>query len=242
MKINNHASIGLTIVCVFLGAITGVQLKSVKSQVPTTDMQRASELSVELKKLQDENNALSQRLTESQAKNVEYEQSIANENNSYKLLMEDLEKVRMYGGLLEVKGRGVQVTLDDSRKKNDNADQNLFLVHAEDILSVINELNVAGAEAISINGQRIVGSSSVRCAGSIVNVNGNRIAAPFIINAIGDPDILESALKFPGGVIDTLAPWGIEITIKKYNEIIVPAYIQTTPFKEAVPVAKESGV
>ncbi len=90
---------------------------------------------------------------------------------------------------------------------------------------------MAGAEAVSINGQRIVGTSSVSCAGSIVMVNGERVAAPFEIAAIGDGDILQSALKFPGGVVDNLAPWGIEITIRKEASVVVPPYTQTVLFK-----------
>ena len=106
-------------------------------------------------------------------------------------------------------------------------------MHAEDILSVVNELFSAGAEAVSINGQRFVANSSVRCAGSVVNVNGVKIAAPFVISAIGDPDILEAALAFPGGVIDSLRPWGIELEIKKSDKIDIAPYSSTISFKEA---------
>ena len=112
-------------------------------------------------------------------------------------------------------------------------------MHAEDILSILNELNVAGAEAIAINGQRIVSTSAVRCAGSVVNVNDVKIAAPFVITAIGDPDILEAALVFPGGVVDSLKPWGIEILIKKLETVEIPAYQQQFVFKEAKNVSTE---
>ena len=122
---------------------------------------------------------------------------------------------------------------DSTYNKQENVDQNAYLVHAEDILSVINELNVGGAEAIEINGQRIVSTSSVRCAGSVVNVNGVKIAAPFVITAIGDPDILESALTMSGGVVDSLAPWGIEISIKKSDEVKVAGYNGVIQYKEA---------
>ena len=108
---------------------------------------------------------------------------------------------------------------------------NAYLVHAEDILQVVNELYAAGAEAVSINGQRMVSGSAVSCAGSIVMVNGVRVAAPFEIKAVGEPSVLNAALHFPGGVVDNLAPWGIEITVKEETAVTVPAYTQTALFR-----------
>ena len=109
---------------------------------------------------------------------------------------------------------------------------NAYLVHAEDLLAVVNELHAAGAEAVSINGQRMVGRSAISCAGSIVMVNGVRVAAPFEIKAVGEADVLDSALRFPGGVVDNLSPWGIEISIRKETMVEVPAYTQTALFKQ----------
>ena len=158
------------------------------------------------------------------------------------LIVEENNKLRMFAGLTDVSGRGVSVTINDSPKAGQSGDgvsSDAFLVHAEDILSILNELNVAGAEAIAINGQRIVSTSAVRCAGSVVNVNDVKIAAPFVITAIGDPDILEAALVFPGGVVDSLKPWGIEILIKKLETVEIPAYQQQFVFKEAKNVSTE---
>ena len=91
----------------------------------------------------------------------------------------------------------------------------------------VNELNSAGAEAVSINGQRITSRSSIKCAGSIINVNGVRIAAPFTIKAIGDPEVLESALRFKGGVIDSLLPWGFSVDVSQEDEIVIEPYTQS---------------
>lgn len=232
----------MTAVCVILGVIIGVQFKTVKRQTSAFDLQRVNELSVELKKSMEENEALSDKLKQSQKKLEEYEDSMDNESNMIGLLKEELQNVRLFSGLVALEGRGVQVTLSDSNQSaNDKSiDTNAFLVHAEDILSIINELNVAGAEAIAINGQRIVGTSSVRCAGSVVNINGVKIAAPFVISAIGEPDVLEASLKFPGGVVDSLSPWGIGVTIKKLPNVTVAGYSQAMQFKEAKPSEKEA--
>lgn len=240
MKNINHAIASMTGICILLGVIIGIQAKTVKKQITTVDVQRVSELSVELKKTMEENENLVRQQKENEKKIREYENSMSGDDKSLQLLKEELENTRKISGMTKLQGKGITVTLNDSRQTaKGNADANAYLVHAEDILSVINELNVAGAEAISINGQRIIGSSSVRCAGSVVNINGVKIATPFVITAIGDPDVLESALNFPGGVIDSLSPWGIEIIIKKQPNVIVEAYSQTIHFKEAKDVREE---
>lgn len=239
MKKIDHAVILMTTVCVILGAIIGIQIKTVRRQTNTVDMQRVNELSLELKKMTEEKDALTNKLEEAQERLKEYEESTNNESNQIRLLKEELENTRMAAGMVEVTGRGITVTLNDNNKARQGVDTNAFLVHAEDILSAINELKVAGAEAISINGQRITTSSSIRCAGSVVNVNGEKIATPFVISAIGDPEVLEASLKFPGGVVDSLSPWGIEIIIKKNASITIPAYNQAIQFKEAVPAAQK---
>lgn len=228
MRRNLHF-VALTLICMLLGVIIGVQYNTVKKQNSQTENQRLTELTATLKKVQDENKALEAHLEEKEKIIKDYETG-QNYGATISNLQSELEQLRLFSGLTEVQGAGIVVTMNDSSTKK-GSDSNAYLVHAEDILSVINELNVGGAEAISINGQRIVGKTSVSCAGSIVMVNGERVAAPFEILAVGDGDILQSALKFPGGVVDNLAPWGIEITIRKEANVVVPPYTQTVLWK-----------
>ena len=228
MRRNLHF-VALTLICMLLGVIIGVQYNTVKKQNSQTENQRLTELTATLKKVQDENKALEAHLEEKEKIIKDYETG-QNYGATISNLQSELEQLRLFSGLTEVQGVGIVVTMNDSSTKK-GGDSNAYLVHAEDILSVINELNVGGAEAISINGQRIVGKTSVSCAGSIVMVNGERVAAPFEILAVGDGDILQSALKFPGGVVDNLAPWGIEITIRKEANVVVPPYTQTVLWK-----------
>ena len=91
-------------------------------------------------------------------------------------------------------------------------------------MKVINELRAAGAEALSVNGQRLTGTSEIRCAGPTLSVNNVRSAPPFEVRAIGDTHALEQALKMRGGVADTLKVWGIELVIETADDIYIPAY------------------
>ena len=217
--IKKHYSTALTVTCVVLGVIIGVQANTVKQQRVSTENQRLSEAIVALNQMQAERDALLEQ-------NKALEKTL--KEGSFGAEMEEL---LAFAGLTEVTGTGVTVTMNDSSTRG-GGDMNAYLVHAEDLLSVVNELNGAGAKAVSINGQRMVGQSAITCAGSIVMVNGVRVAAPFEIKAVGDPAVLDSALHFPGGVIDNLAPWGIEISVRKEAAVTVSAYTQTALFRE----------
>ncbi len=211
-------SIALTATCILLGIIIGVQYNTVKQQRASTENQRLSEMTLALQQMQAERDTLAEQKEQLEQTLKDYEAGTCSGV--------EMEALRKFAGLTSVSGSGVTILLNDSSTDR-GGDKNAYLVHAEDLLSVVNELNGAGAEAVSINGQRIVGKSAVTCAGSIVMVNGVRVAAPFEIKAVGESSVLESALRFPGGVVDNLAPWGITFTIKQETEVTVPPYTQT---------------
>ena len=131
----------------------------------------------------------------------------------------------MRAGLTPLTGPGVIVRLDDSSVKAKTGENpNLYLIHDDDLLKVINELRAAGAEAISVNGQRLIGTSEIRCAGPTLSVNNVRSAPPFEVRAIGDVDSLEQALKMRGGVAETLKVWGIQLEIQQAADVYIPPY------------------
>ena len=102
----------------------------------------------------------------------------------------ELKKNNMIIGLTDVTGEGVTVTLKDntnvtSESISEYDDISLYLVHEEDIRSIVNELENAGAEAISINEQRVISTTSITCEGNVISVNGQKVSSPFTIKAIG---------------------------------------------------------
>lgn len=127
-------------------------------------------------------------------------------------------------GLTEVTGPGVIVTLSDSKKDaNSVLNPSTLLVHDVDILGVVNELKNAGAEAISINEQRIVPTTGILCGGNIIDINNEKVGAPFVIKAIGLPEQL-AGLSRPGGYLELLRNASIGADLKKSNSIIIPKY------------------
>ena len=122
-------------------------------------------------------------------------------------------------------GEGVIIKMEDStRDAKAGENPNLYVIHDDDILRVINELRAAGAEAISINEQRLTATSEIRCAGATLSVNNVRSAAPFVIKAIGDKNSLSNAITMRGGVNDTLKVWGIQLEISTADNVYIPPY------------------
>ncbi len=146
---------------------------------------------------------------------------------------EEIKKGNKMIGLTEVTGPGVIVTLNDSKKDvNSVLNPSSLIVHDADVLSVINELKNAGAEAISINEQRLVPTSSISCGGNIIDINGEKVGAPFVIKAIGLPEQL-AALSRPGGYLERLKEDGIGVELKKSNNITIPKYTGVITYEYA---------
>ena len=151
-----------------------------------------------------------------------------------------MDELKARAGETELEGKGIIFTLDDSKqaaKAGEN--KNLYIIHDEDLLRVVNELRSAGAEAISLNGQRLIGSSEIRCVGPTVLVNERRLAAPFVISAIGNPQTLESSLKLRGGVIENFKFWGIKADVVQSDQVRVPAFKGNRTFEFAKMVNEE---
>jgi len=129
-------------------------------------------------------------------------------------------------GLTEVTGPGFIIKLEENKEINiaEVFNINGYLVHEEDLLYIVNELFNSGADAISINEQRIVNTSSILCDGNIIRINGKMVGAPITIKAIGYPERLDGALNRPGGYLQMMAGDGIKITTSRSQSITIPKY------------------
>lgn len=146
----------------------------------------------------------------------------------------DLSTV-ILAGLTDLEGSGVKITVSDSGETIFK-DPEMSVIHDEDILSIINELYDADAEAISVNGERIVATSEIRCAGSTISINNNRYSQPYVIKAIGDPVNLKNAITMKDGIGETLSYYGIQIEIEECESLTVEAYKNNQKFIYATPI------
>ncbi|WP_422444230.1 DUF881 domain-containing protein [Thermoanaerobacterium sp. DL9XJH110] len=233
MKNTAKAHFLIAAVCFVLGMMLVAQFRSVQiNGGAVTSLQRVEKLTSDLKNAMDEKEKLQKEVVELRNRIAEYESSVSRVSDITEAMQKELEKARMTAGLLAGSGPGVVITLDDSNvPRQPGEDPNLFLIHDEDLLKVINELFAAGAEAVSVNGQRIIANSEIRCVGPTIIINSVRLAPPFVVEAIGDPDTLESSLKMRGGVIESLEVFGIQVNIKKQDNINMPAYNGPIQFK-----------
>ena len=210
---------------VVLGFLLAVQLKSVKlnTAVDATSASRLETLQELYNDLSSERDDLKDRLNEAQAELEAYRNAAASGEAS-EALKAEMDRLSMAAGLTDVEGPGVMVVMSDSTAENTTGDEADYLIHDSDLLSVINELRDAGAQAISFNGERILATSEVRCAGSVVMVNGKRFAAPFILYAIGDPTTMYNALTMRNGVVDVLGQWKINVTVTMSDQLLIERY------------------
>jgi len=126
---------------------------------------------------------------------VKYDQG----QNAFNLANEQLKEAKMNAGLIGVTGPGVRITQDDSKRAaNAQEDSARFIVHEKDIRGILNALWNGGAEAIVVNGQRVTTNTEVFCSGVYIQINGTQQRPPYVIEAIGDTNILSGALKFYG--------------------------------------------
>ena len=209
-----------------LGFTFTTQIRTDHSEVGIITPNTIPQLENELHNLKLEVENLQQQLQDLEEKIEEYRQAMNKQGNINEIMEKQLANVKMLAGLSDVEGPGVEIILNDSKADfTGGNDPNLLLVHDEDLLTVVSELKAAGAEAISINGQRIIFNSEIRCGGPTINVNSVRYAPPYIIKAIGDPNVLYGYLKGPeSGYLDLLEYYGLQVSIKQKDKILIPAY------------------
>ncbi|WP_378951984.1 DUF881 domain-containing protein [Pelosinus sp. sgz500959] len=224
-----QGQVAIALVCTVLGFMLALQFRTtqdIKSSIP---FQRIEDLSQRLSQTEKERDILLKQMQE------------LRKTPGFESATKESENIRMGAGAVALEGKGLIITVDDSKRLSKVGDNpNLYLIHDEDILKVINELWAAGAEAISINEQRLIATSEIRCAGPTLSVNNTRYSPPYEIRAIGEPQTLENALKMRGGVIETLQFWGIQVSVKVQELVQIPAYKGTFRFEYAKPV-KDGG-
>lgn len=215
-KITITVTIGLVIL--ILTAVIFIQFKTInQTDITSLENMREDELRTEISNFKTKIEEVNGQIEETNATILEYQQVINSDKEASELLAKELEKQNNLLGKNNVQGSGVVVTLTDTRAQK---------INSEDLRTLLNELKLAGAEAISINGQRIVYDSYiVDIESTFISVNGVRIVSPYEVKAIGDPTYLESGLsKKQYGYIDTKLEEGKDVTLQRQDNIVINKY------------------
>ncbi len=148
-----------------------------------------------------------------------------------------LRQARIAAGLTALQGSGLVLQLSDSTKPvppGDNATD--YAVSASDIRAIVDELWLAGAEAIAINGERVVSSTAVIDIGGTVLVNAAYLAPPYQISAIGPPDLFDAvngSASFRDFVRARVETFGIDVSFAELKDLSIPAYAGTIDLRYA---------
>jgi len=139
--------------------------------------------------------------------------------------------LQLLAGSVATQGSGIVITVTEAPEA-----ANKTRVRDEDLWLITNELLAAGAEGISINDQRLVGVSGIRNVGTRVMIYQTMTNSPFQISAIGEPAVMETALRMRGGVVDTLGRWGIKVSIIRSDAVKLPAFRGAPSFRYSKPL------
>ncbi|WP_416151039.1 DUF881 domain-containing protein [Salipaludibacillus sp. HK11] len=207
----------------FLASLSYQNVKETDTKSLLTDSQweEEEELRNEFLLEQQVNRELAEDLRDVQAQIKMIEEEVSNQERTYFNMVEDIDRLRMVTGEVAVKGEGIHVTLADAEYEHGDEDPNNYIVHEQHIQQVVDELLVAGAEAVAINGERINQQTYIQCIGPVIDIDGNISFAPFEISAIGNQETLDESLNLIGGVKDQLVNENVQVRIQKKNEIIL---------------------
>lgn len=236
MKKNNPKLV-LTIFSIIIGIFIANQMKlNVESYAPVT-IKSIQDAKAEINKIKAEIEELNEIEKEKISELEALENITLGDENIIDLLFKDLEFNMARSGYSDLEGPGISITMyDNPSNQIVGFSVSDDIIHDVDILNILNDLRVAGAEAISINDERVVSSSEIKCGGPIIKLNQKSLGTPFIIKAIGDPKILMASVNAPGtygDILNTVYKIGFEPQLQ--DKVLIRSYSGRFSFKYAKP-------
>lgn len=204
-------------VCTILIAVMLAQFKIVEeTDIAGIETAREEELQSMLSSWKTKYEEIEEKLTETNDKILEYRQTIDSNREATEVLQKELEQTNLLAGKTNVTGEGVIISLSDNEERT---------IEAMDLRLLVNELKLAGAEAISINEKRILNMTEIVDVNTRIFINEEPTTSPYIVKAIGDQTYLASALSLKtSGFIDSYKKLGKTVDMKKSKNIIIEAY------------------
>lgn len=222
---------------VIIGVFIATQLKAnVEDYVPVT-IKSIENTRNEIESIKREIEELSKVIEVKEEELVVLGNIARGDENIVDVLKNDLYNNMISSGYTKLAGPGISIKMHDNTDSEVvGFDINDDIIHDADVLNILNDLRVAGAEAISINGQRVMSTSEIKCHGPIIRINGRVVATPFIISAIGDPQLLMASVNAPDTYGDLLKNvYSIGFEPKVEDKVVIPEYKGNFTFDHAKP-------
>ena len=215
----------LGVMCMLLTIGICVQIKTVNdSSTAVGKTQAENELRNSVLKWKERYEAIYEEENVKEEELSKLREQVSNQNSDSENVTGQLNDINVLLGYNEVSGQGLIVTLKEAKASTVKGNATDYIVHDGDLLEVVNALKNAGAEAISINEQRIVNTTAITCAGNIIKVNGEKLGSPFEIKAIGLTEKLNGALTMPGGYLELLENDGVQVKVEEASNVVIPKY------------------
>lgn len=193
----------------------------------------------QVRQLEQEQQDLRNQIAVAEASVVEFQQASTTSSSALAEVNRQLEAARLSVGLTGLRGPGVVLEIADSKRVvPDGENPTNYLVLVDDLHDIVSALWAAGAEAISINGERLVATSSIYGVGSSVLVNTAFLSPPFRIEAIGSAGLLDrfsTDPAFRGRVAQRIDAFGLEFASQAVDSLDIAAFVGNTRFRWAVP-------
>ena len=219
--------ITIAIACFALTLVMFMQFKIVnETDITSIETMREEELREELANWKQKYDETKKQYQEVEEKIEEYKEKKENNIETATLVKEELEQANILLGKTDLTGEGIEITIREMQGEE------YTRIKYTDILTIVNALKYAGAEAISINEERIINMSDIVDIGSsFIKINGQRILAPYVIKAIGNKSYLESALVGNGGAAEQLKKMGHDVQITQSDKVLVKKYSGNINYK-----------
>lgn len=230
-KIRAYVWIGLF--SIILGVIISFQVKVVQNKLLNGALPslKSKELIIELENVTKKNQLLEEEIKVLEEELTEIKSSVSKENALIDSLNRQVEQYKKFAGMTKVSGPGVTISIDNSKDEfSASANDQNILYEYNLILNLINELNAAGAEAISINDQRLVNTSEIRTAGETLMVNKTPLYAPINIKAIGNAKTLNASINQRFGIISIIRDKGYFVESEMLDTVIIDKFDQSIDF------------
>lgn len=150
--------------------------------------------------------------------------SVSVNDSSSSELSERLDELNSQIGLTALQGEGIIIRIEDAKEEVEGVSIERTVIHDSDIKAIVNDLCIAGAEAISVNGQRIVSTTAITCIGNVIKVNDEKIGNPFEIHAIGSKKLLEGSVLMNGRTLSEMKKDGIIVKVEASDSVVVSRF------------------
>ena len=210
-----------------IGIIIAIYTKTLDSSKVYITLKEREEIEKNIEVTNKELKKLNQYKIELKKELSQYESLVEYNPKSINNLMK--EKIKYFkdeSGYTDINGQGIIIKIKDNENDiKDGQNPNDLIVHDIDILRIINDLKISGAKALSINGDRVISTSKIKCSGATITVNETTYGQPFIIKAIGDINSLMNYINSPDSYTNLLKDgYGIYVNVEQKNDILINKY------------------